>query len=323
MNRKISYLTLASLILCSLPEFTLAVQSTDGRGIDYAAKNSRATDDPAADSLALLRRVSNNLFKVEQKQNGDMTYFDWVTTYNPPGTKENFNWRLQANVIRLPGQSDMVRLWFNCGQIPEKVNPEKLAKMLEWNGGHETSRAYFKTGPASNGFLLSIVVDVPLTDVEEDRFSKVVDHMLKFAYDTMPIWGATGEPLAINKPSLTIQDLAGQWTGDVKLNGDKVGEWAAQIKADGFIVVSRANTQVANPTVEMLTGTARIEDGLLKITYFGKAEAAQSFEVTLVRANAPASPPPSASAPARNMEKAKLTLSMKNGNDELRFELEQ
>ena len=236
-----------------------------GPGSDLAQAESR-------DSFRQLRQIARAHYTVEEKREGDQAWLDWVSSYTPPGTQDVYDWRLQANIVSKPGHSDLARLWFNCGQMPKNPNSDRMAKMLEWNGSHPTSGAYFKIGPGSQGVQLSIVVDMPMSDVIEDKFVKVVDHMLQFAYDTMSIWAAPGDPLATaTRPVPSIQDLVGNWSGNVMDEDQKIGEWSVRIEEDGFVVLSRVNLQAAMPTVKMATGTARIEGNDLWIRFAGNS----------------------------------------------------
>ncbi len=251
---------------------------------------SRPVQAQNIDSYAQLKKVAGASYSVTDQQEGDSAWLDWVASYNPPGTQEFYDWRLQATIVRKPGQSDIVRLWFNCGEMPAKPNAERMLKMLEWNGSHASSAAYFKSGPGSNGIQLSIVVDVPLSDVVPGKFETTVDHMLAFAYETKVIWGAPGEPLSTNaRKHITLETLAGHWSGTATKydteggeSSEEVGPWSAKIKADGFIVVSRVGSQAANPTVKVNPGTARIEGDNLIIKFTDGTKREEHYQLTLV-----------------------------------------
>lgn len=226
------------------------------------------------DTFARLREVASAHYSVEEKREGDFVWLDWVASYRPPGTREIYDWRLQANVVGKPGQTDIVRLWFSCGEMPAKPNADRMLKMLEWNGSHASSGAYFKSGPGSNGVQLSIIVDVPVNDLVDGKFEKAVEHLLEFAYDTISIWDEPGKPLrSAESEQVTLESIAGQWSGvatQYEMEGqwsEEVGEWSAKIESDGFIVLSRVNTKDANPKVEVKTGIARIEGKELIIKY--------------------------------------------------------
>jgi hypothetical protein len=241
------------------------------------------------DSYAQLRKVASARYSVTDKREGDSAWLDWVASYNPPGTQEFYDWRLQANIVRKPGQSDIVRLWFNCGEMPAKPNAERMLKMLEWNGSHASSAAYFKSGPGSNGVQLSIIVDVPLNDVVPGKFEKAVEHMLAFAYETKAIWGAPGDPLSTNtRKHVTLEAISGHWSGVATKHetehsqwSEEVGQWSAKIEADGFIVVSRVDTREVNRKVKVSTGTAWIEDDNLIIKFIDGTKREEHYQLTL------------------------------------------
>lgn len=167
---------------------------------------------------------------------------------------------------RRPRRSPVARVWFNCQILPADANPARLAALLDWSGGHPASRAYFKTASHRDGSMLSLVADVPADDVTTDRFPRVIDGLFVMAHDTMYLWGPKlNEPLAkvAAKPAVTAKDLVGSWAGKVFRDGEKVGEYAVTLEADGFAMATRANTTVANPTMQLLTGKYAVADGKL------------------------------------------------------------
>ncbi len=261
MLRKISLASLACVCLCGVSLAQKAVPPEPNT-------SSKATSEKLTHSQleAVLKGYAPNL---KASIDNGVTSYLWSQDYYPPGKKEALKWTVSAMFSEMPKQSQAVRLWFNCGVLADNFRPADLLAVMEWNGFHKQCRAFFKIVPQGKTKSVYIVLDVPATDMTAEQFPYVMDHYFAFAHDTSGLWQELINPKAITKAAtpaakLQMQDLAGSWSGEVFFDEDKVGEWSAKIEKDGFLVLSRVNTTVKEPKVQILTGMGSInEDGKL------------------------------------------------------------
>ena len=213
------------------------------------------------------------LFEVNEiQEKGSTPYFTVKHGFNPKGTKDNYDWTVQVQVIEKPNQSTMARVWFNCQLLPKDADAGRLRSMMTWNGGHGDSRGYFSLAKHKDGEMLSLIVDVPAAEVTEKGMPVAIFNLYQMAWDTSGLWGGKlNEPVAkvekkAEKPGLTDKAVAGMWNGNVYFDGEKVGEYSATFEG-GQVIVSRANTTLKNPTIDMLVGTYKVEGNKLSCDF--------------------------------------------------------
>ena len=232
-----------------------------------------------------------------------LTFYTLKLQYYPPKSKTAMNWTVSCEVREPAGQAAMVRIWFNCQLMTEKANPDRLRSLIDWSGGHDVSRAYFKTANHKEGKMLSLVVDVPAEDVTADRFTRVMDALLLMAFDTSGIWGDLDKPLVTTpaKPAIAEKDILGAWSGKVILDDKEVGQYSVTFSEGGFLLVSRANTTVEKPQLDINTGGFKIVNGQLVISMDKSAVKEEVYDI--------------------NLNGKKLTLTMKQNKSVLKLDL--
>ncbi|MEZ6130483.1 MAG: hypothetical protein R3C59_17495 [Planctomycetaceae bacterium] len=240
---------------------------------------------------ALEAVIRANYTNVETQGTNPDSFILWTAEYTPPGKgSERLNWKVLAQVTERPGQAAMGRVWFECADLAPDVSSNDLHELLLKSAGHDQTRAYFKTYLMDKNIRrLALVLDVASEDVTAERFPVVINGLFQFAYDTSSLWGrlkaspakpAAEMPAKSKLPDVTLQQLAGMWKGDRKLNGKKNGEWVMQLAADGFLLLSRVDLTVADPKVNVLVGNAKVQGAILTLN-FDTGQPEETYEVTL------------------------------------------
>ncbi len=233
----------------------------------------------------------NTLFEVtELVEKGSAPCFSVKHSYNPKLTKDNYDWTLQVQVVEKSSLAPMARIWFNCQLLPKDVDAGRLRAMMTWNGGHGDSRGYFSLAKVKDGEMLSLIVDVPAADVTEKGMQTAIFDLYQMAWDTSGLWGGKlNEPLAkvekkTDKTALADESLLGMWKGKLILDGENVGECSAKFEK-GWVTMSRVNTTVNEPKLQILTGSYEIEGSRLKCSFIdgnkSKEPLVEEYEIEL------------------------------------------
>lgn len=118
-------------------------------------------------------------------------------------------WSVQIGIMSRGLRSPVVRVFFPCQKLPTKQNSDRLAKLLNQNGGGTTSPAYFMVGGKDSDWLY-IVAEMTTEGLTGDILKEEVGDLFSFAEQTMTLWR---EDLtkSLAKDMDTKDGLVGSW----------------------------------------------------------------------------------------------------------------
>ncbi|WP_020472001.1 hypothetical protein [Zavarzinella formosa] len=244
---------------------------------------TRATSALTHESLGRVLSAKYATELIPSKTAEKLPFYTLGLKYTSAKSKETLDWVVTCEVIERGGQAPVARIWFNCQVMPADADQGRLLALLNWSGGHNSSRAFFKTAPHREGTMLSLVAEASAEDVTPERLPRVIDGLLLMAFETSHIWGGKlNQPLAKTpaKSAVSGKDIVGDWAGDVLIEGKKVGQYAATFGADGFVLISRAKTGSEKADFQLLTGEYAVADGRLTLKLM-KVEKPDVYEIDL------------------------------------------